>query len=229
MRKKIILNVPHASVEGVFDRSNGWTTDIPVLQQQVKRWTDWFTDFLFSSDNPDIIMKRCELSRFVVDVERLDNDPMEKYGQGIIYTEFEKIRRTLKKERKAELTKFYYTYRSELGELITGEEDVLIDCHSFPSDLNQDIDICLGYNEDWSKPSEKFLKEVQSIFKRHQFKAEFNVPYSNSITPDSPIKYKSFMIEINKHCYMNEKLIELKPDDRLHKAIDELYSYILYN
>lgn len=227
MSKKIILNVPHASVEGVFDRENGWKVGIPFLQQKVKRWTDWFTDFLFSSDNPNIIMKKCPLSRFVVDVERLANDPMEKYGQGIIYTEFEKIPRILTENRKKELLVFYSNYRKELGELITSDKDVLIDCHSFPSDLNSDIDICLGYNEDWSKPSEKFLDDVQSIFKRHSFKAEFNVPYSNSITPYSSHKYQSFMIEVNKHCYMNENLVELNYDSRLRNTINELYSYIL--
>jgi putative restriction endonuclease len=28
---------------------------------------------------------------------------------------------------------------------------LLLDCHSFPSELS-DVDICIGFNEDWSKP-----------------------------------------------------------------------------
>lgn len=209
MSRKIILNVPHASLEGVFDRNNGWKADIPSLQKQVMKWTDWFTDYLFSSDNPDIITQRSPLSRFVVDVERLIDDPMEKCGQGIIYTEFEHIHRSVSDKRKAELMTFYHTYLKELRSLITSEDDILIDCHSFPSLLAPKVDICIGYNEDWSKPSGKFLHQVEDIFRQNGLRVKFNSPYSNSITPESPFKYKSFMIEINKACYMNEKYISL--------------------
>lgn len=228
MNRKIILNIPHSSIEGVFDGRNGWVSDIPLLQKKVNKWTDWFTDYLFSRQNPGIIMQRCPLSRFVVDVERLPDDPMEAKGQGIVFTEFEGIRRSVTEERRSELTAFYHDYRTRLGNLVTGPDDVLVDCHSFPSELAPDVDICIGYNEDWSRPSDKFLEDVQEIFAAKGFIARFNEPYSNSITPESEYEYKSFMIEINKRCYMDETRIEfIHRSLNLMAAIDAVYGYIL--
>lgn len=228
MSRKIILNVPHASLEGVFDRQNGWINNVPSLQKQVIKWTDWFTDYIFSTYNPSVLTQRSSLSRFIVDVERLIDDPMEKQGQGIIYTEFENIPRFISDKRKAELIAYYHTYRKQLGNLITSDNDILIDCHSFPSELAPHVDICIGYNEDWSKPSDEFLHKVQTIFRRNGLRAAFNTPYSNSITPGSPFKYKSFMLEINKACYMNEKYISLHNGcHRLRRSIRNVFRMIM--
>ncbi len=227
MTKRIILNVPHASIEGVWNRENGWQINIPLLQRKVNKWTDWFTDFLFSSADPNVIMKRCPLSRFVVDVERLVDDPLEEKGQGIIYTEFEGIGRAISEKREKELIAYYHLYQKDLGALITDDHDVLIDCHSFPSYMAPHVDICIGFNEDWSKPSAHFLKNVQDILGKYHIKSEFNHPFSNSITPESRYEYSSFMLEINKRCYMDERLMTLNYTNSLQAAIEELYTYIL--
>lgn len=227
MGRKIILNVPHTSIEGIFDRENGWYASIPSLQRDVKRWTDWYTDFLFSCDHPDVIMKKCGLSRFVVDVERLINDPLEKEGRGIIYTDPEYGRRKLSETRKRELMCFYHNYRIKLGEMITSDEDVLIDCHSFPSNLAPDVSVCIGYNDDWSRPSQGFLGNVSRIFERHSLTVSFNNPFSNSITPETPYRYKSFMLEVNKSSYMDENTLDMYYYNRVNAAILDVYSYII--
>lgn len=227
MSKHIILNVPHASVEGVFDKANGWKVSMPYLLQQVNRWTDWFTDYLFASDNPNVWMKRATLSRFVVDVERLVKDPMEKCGQGILYTAFEHIPRDLTNMRSKSLFHYYMDYITGLGDMITCDDDVLIDCHSFPSDIAPDVDICISFNNDWSKPDENLLDGIKRVFEKDGFNVSFNNPYSNSITPPSLYRYKSFMIEINKRCYMDEKTLLLKDDAPVIETIRCLYEWIL--
>lgn len=95
----------------------------------------------------------------------------------------------------------YHGFISRLSsELAPGS--LIIDCHSFPSDL-ADIDICIGYNDDASKPEQEMIDKATHLFDRAGFKVGLNNPYSNSITPKKPVDYKSLMIEVNKRCYMN--------------------------
>ena len=70
-------------------------------------------------------------------------------------------------------------------------------CHSFPSHLS-DVDICIGYNEDRSKPCKETIETAVNIFEDAGYKVGINHPYSNSETPDCPFHYKSMMIEVNK-------------------------------
>lgn len=93
----------------------------------------------------------------------------------------------------------YWKHINRLKELLTSES-LLIDCHSFPEDLAPDVDICIGFNEDWSKPDDEMLELVVSHFSSH-YNVEINNPYSNSLTPDCGFHYKSLMIELNKKIY----------------------------
>lgn len=57
----------------------------------------------------------------------------------------------------------------------------LIDCHSFPDDLSE-VDVCIGINDDWSKPDADILDEVVQVFTKYQYITRINEPYSNSIS-----------------------------------------------
>lgn len=57
--KSIVLNVPHASIEGLSD--SNWVLGSEFFSH-VKKWTDWYTDYLFSSNRPCIKMARASLS-----------------------------------------------------------------------------------------------------------------------------------------------------------------------
>ena len=99
----------------------------------------------------------------------------------------------------------------------------------FHSDLS-DIDICIGYNDDWSKPSDEVLDFVVSTFKDNGYKVGLNVPYSNSLSPKIDGKtYSSFMIEVNKRCYMYEDNLELKTFSftKLQRLINKIYLSLL--
>ena len=78
---------------------------------------------------------------------------------------------------------------------------MLLDCHSFPSEMS-DVDICVGYNEDWSKPHKETIELAVSLFEDTGYKVGINEPYSNSETPEYPFAYQSMMLEVNKKAYM---------------------------
>ena len=61
-----------------------------------------------------------------------------------------------------------------------------------------DVDICIGFNEDWSKPPISLLNFIQNYFKENGLSIGINYPFSNSISPETYCPYHSFMIELNK-------------------------------
>ena len=72
-----------------------------------------------------------------------------------------------------------------------------------------DVDICVGYNEDWSKPNKQTIELAVSLFENSGYKVGINEPYSNSETPDCPFVYQSMMLEVNKRAYMEEDSLRL--------------------
>ena len=85
---------------------------------------------------------------------------------------------------------------------------MLIDCHSFSSDLGN-TDICIGFNDDWSF-DKRLVDDVAAIFKSFGYSVAFNAPYSNSMAPKTDFEYSSFLIGVNKRIYMNENLLILE-------------------
>ena len=149
--RRIVLNEPHASVEGLYDdRLSGWDIDNRFINEVVNHLTDWHTDYLFHGfRHEDIKAVRFPYSRFIVDAERLWDDPLEAEGQGIIYRHFDCYMRNLPKQHEARLLKLWKGHQQKLRNNLC-QDALLIDCHSFPEDKG-DVDICIGYNEDWSK------------------------------------------------------------------------------
>jgi N-formylglutamate amidohydrolase len=233
--KKIVLNIPHSAVlNGVFDKElGGWGYNYHFINESLLEHCDLFTDFLFSYDNPKVVNKIANLSRFVVDMERLENDPLEKVGQGIVYTEYDSFkRRDLSVEEREELMSLWRVYNTELLKEVF-PNNLLIDCHSFSSRIASGIDVCIGLNNDFSRPSDETIKHIVSLFEKSGYKVEINNPFSNSITPFNGIKggYKSFMVEVNKKTYMDEETHTIKGDTshapRMRKTLLELYDSLL--
>lgn len=212
MKRNIVLNIPHASINGVFDpKYGGWPCNQYFVNNCLNKWTDWYTDFLFStlSEQKDVSTVVFPYSRFVCDAERLENDPLEKIGQGIIYKEYGYHKRNDMNEKQIKETmRLWEQHQKSLKKHIKSQNTVLIDCHSFPSDLS-DCDICIGHNDDWSYNG-KIINGIVKIFKGMGYTVEINKPFSNSITPQMPFPYTSLMIEVNKHVYMNERTLRLE-------------------
>ncbi len=195
----IVLNIPHSRAAGL--KESGCRDDVLPY---VMEWTDWQTDSLFVSLDERIKPIIFGLSRFVVDVERLVDDPMEELGQGIIYRRFgDAVRGDVDAET---LMAMYYKHHNALKSELT-ETSLLIDCHSYPTKVCKDIDVCIGYNEDGSKPSEELIELISNHFKGYGYRIGINKPYSNSISPEMSFTYPSVMIELNKAIYADaEKL-----------------------
>ena len=198
--KGIVLNIPHASTAFPSGKS-GWDDGI---DSEILRWTDWYTDWLFASASRldrRIVPVQFPFSRFFCDAERLVDDPLMTVGQGLVYERFNGLNRGISTADRIFAERCHSEHRERLRRAITGENTLLIDCHSFPLDLS-DVDVCIGVNDDWSRPGDAILERILLYFKKSGFKAKVNDPYSNSIIPDCGFPYTSMMLEVNKKTYL---------------------------
>ena len=220
----LVLNIPHASVAGLGYAK--WDDEVGLIRE-VRKWTDWYTDLIFVPDNkPGVKSITADYSRFVVDVERLEDDPLDSTGQGIVYTQFNGIKRTIDEEERLGMMAYYYAYIKQLKGMLN-EHSLLVDCHSFPSELS-DVDICIGVNNDWSRPTEFVIELVAEAFKQAGYSVMVNQPYSNSIAPQMEFSYDSIMIELNKRIYLNEQTLELLDSaNKVRAALNTLYELLL--
>lgn len=226
MYDKLVLNEPHASLEGLYDADKSyWDVDADFLNDVVIKWTDWHTDYLFHGLRDDRIKTvRFPYSRFIVDAERLWQDPLESIGQGIVYKNFDGHRRTVPKQSEQNLLGLWKWHQRRLSSQLS-EGALLLDCHSFPEELS-DVDICIGFNEDWSKPDKATIEMAVNHFMDHGYKVGVNTPYSNSETPDCPFHYHSLMLEINKRAYLRPNSIQLRGNN-LRGAISSMMKMLL--
>ena len=231
MKKKfdnIVLNIPHSSIQGLFSKVSGWAYNANLLNKAIKD-TDWHTDFIFHSNIEKVHPVIFEWSRYVVDVERLENDPLEKEGYGMIYDLNNGFKRNLTEKDKEMLFEMRNKHLQNVSDLIT-EKTILIDCHSFNNEIAPDVDICIGFNEDASKPDKEIIDGICNIFKENGYNVDINNPYGNPLTPKAKYEYKSIMIEINKKLYLRNG-VELNVDTiyapKLQNTIKKVYDFLL--
>lgn len=221
--EKIVLAVPHATRN--FDL-NQWD-NADLVAKDADYWTDWFTDELFDWKHPCVASVMGCVSRFDCDLERLEDDPLEAVGRGRFYTQSHSgARRDLSFVCIESGLEQWRGYRRRLvDELRPGA--LLIDCHSFPSDVHS-VDICIGFNSDWSTPAKSTLDMVIEHFEFHGFRVGINLPFSNSITPEAGFAYKSMMIELNKRIYMDEKTLRLSAGAlKVRLCLQSMYKKLL--
>lgn len=224
---RIVLNEPHASIEGLYDdKLSGWNVDERFINDVVFRLTDWHTDFLFHGfRHAKIRTVRFPFSRFIVDAERLWDDPMENIGQGIIYRHFDGYRRQVSELHETQLLQLWDRHQRKLkGNLCEGA--LLLDCHSFPEDMG-DVDICIGFNEDWSRPSKELLEYAVNLFEDNGYSVGINYPYSNSEAPACSFTYQSMMLEVNKRVYLEQRSAYLKTHCDKKRSVREMVNRLL--
>lgn len=131
-------------------------------------------------------------------------------GQGILYRQFGRFCRTIPAETEKTLHGLWHSHQRCLrSALASGSSPLLLDCHSFPARMS-DVDICIGFNEDWSKPDTRTIEYAVNWFEDNGFKVGINTPYSNSIAPECSFRYHSMMLEINKKAYLKGNSILLR-------------------
>ena len=221
---KIVAAIPHSVSKARYFNLN----DNIALTAQIKEWTDWFTDELFVTDTPGVTAIIGNISRFECDLERLEGEH-DRIGKFLLAGSDNRLKEEASKKsawRNLCLAE-WYRYRAEILSAASEENTLIIDCHSFPCDYSPDVDICIGFNEDGSKPSENTIRIVSDIFKEAGYSVALNHPYSNAI---APIEYvgDSLMIEITKRTYMNEKTLQKNNNfNRLKDRIASVYSALL--
>ena len=224
--KKIVLHIPHASDQ--LPKGCIWSGNI---RKALNRWTDWHTDTLFSSSRNGVECFIYQWSRFYCDIERLINDPMEKIGQGIAYRTIDECSRNLSDLEIHEIYQSYDIAKQTFYDLTTETDCLIIDCHSFPSDIAPDIDICLGVNEDETKPSNEIIDLITKHFRTAGYTVAINTPYSNSICSSTATQKnptKTIMIEVNKSVYlMPDGITPGENFDIINQHMDNLYSKLL--
>lgn len=222
----ITLNIPHSSINGFSD---GWSS-YSTLFKDVKRLTDWHTDVLFKPESCiGAIPIVFPYSRFKVDVERLVNDPLESSGQGILYTSSPSgCERTLTDAQRKQLMELYDLHHDLISRSVE-DGSMLIDCHSFSNSTCDTIDVCIGYNEDETKPTQEIIDMVIDEFSRYvnRSRIAINKPFSNSIVAHNGKKHMSMMIELNKSLYMDENTLELNQSwYKYNSVLNSIYKKI---
>lgn len=214
----LLLHIPHSSKS--FPK--GCQYSYQDLNKDEKRLLDYYTDDLFvpiqeSENITSVVFPYC---RLYCDVERLINDPLEKEGLGISYHRSPSGPSAPYDQRQFssinDAFPLYADHHALMSKNIVrlGGQLLLIDCHSFsafPCLLNpnpQDIDICIGYNDDETCPENEVIDFIVKYFQSLGYKVGINTPFSNSKTFSVPINYHSVMIEVNKRLYMNEQTFE---------------------
>ena len=236
----LFLHIPHSSTR--FPEKTGNTFNYEDLNEEERLLIDYFTDELFLPDKEEeriynIVFPFC---RLYCDVERMLNDPIEKIGLGISYW---------KSVSTGEIGHYrdyffseddymgaYLDFHAESAKKFIGKygSRLLIDCHSFsakPTLLNpspSDIDICIGFNEDETKPNKVVIGNIEQYFESLGYKVGINTPFSNSKTLPVRGEYHTVMIEVNKRLYMNESTLEKTEGfTKLHNEIQDLYKKLL--
>jgi hypothetical protein len=90
-----------------------------------------------------------------------------------------------------------------------------------------DVDICIGFNEDWSKPHKDTLELAVNLFEDNGYKVGINEPYSNSETPDCPFSYQSMMLEVNKRAYMEDSSLHLRQNTKFKCHVRAVFQTLL--
>lgn len=231
----IVLAIPHAT--GSFDTTL-WS-DPEAVERDARLWTDWYTDALYTKaahDNPQVRSVVGRISRFDCDLERLEHDPMESVGQGRLYTRsMSGATRHVSQDRATRWVRAWEDYRAAIRfAAFDCPRPLLLDCHSFPSMLAPEVDVCLGFNDDASRPGEWLLERTAAVFSRAGLRVSFNTPYSNALRPDG-YDGVSLCIELRKGLYMEEDT--LRPTRKnsssqtswedIHGLLHTLYSELL--
>jgi len=221
MKKSLILHIPHSST--YIPISDGYVVDVDVLNAEMQKLTDWYTDDLFHSQSDTMIVSH--FSRIFCDVERFADDahePMAQYGMGALYQKTctgEPLRDITPAWQKQIMQQFYYPHHQHLTlavdkQLANFGKALVVDCHSFPEtpflpllyQKGKQPDFCIG--TDTFHTPQKLVNQTLAFFQQAGYTVAINEPYSGTLVPMSYYQtnpeVQSIMIEINRKLYLKE-------------------------
>jgi N-formylglutamate deformylase len=219
--KKLILHIPHSST--ILPFKEGYCVSDEILNQEILKLTDWYTDDLFENDTN--ISIKAAFSRIFCDTERFSDDSQEvmaQFGMGVLYekTDDGKLLRKISPElRTRMLNDFYWTHHNQLTEAVRSQLKLydtatIVDCHSFPQiPINRALDKSnfrpdFNIGTDAYHTPQKLIDASVKYFESKAFSLGVDQPYSGSIVPmeyyQKNNKVQSIMLEINRKLYLNE-------------------------
>lgn len=221
MKNKIILHIPHSSINIPF--KEGYVVDSFSLKKEILKLTDWYTDDLFYSKEDEMI--KADFSRIFCDPERFTDDSQEimaQYGMGVLYEkndEGETIRIVTPELKQKVLTEYYWKHHEKLSKAVNNQlnlfgKALIIDCHSYPSiALKRDLDknpVRPDFNigTDSFHTPKKLVELSVSFFENAGYTLGIDWPYKGSIVPlehyNKNRNVQTVMLEINRALYLNE-------------------------
>ena len=223
---KIVAAIPHS-----ISKVSYWQwQDDESSKKALNRWTDWFTAELFGGEMDGVTVVKANISRFECDVERLEGES-DRLCRFIRESDKPDESRKWVLRSAQYRNRFlaeWYRYRAEILAAASDEVTLIVDCHSFPSDLEPECDICIGFNSDLSKPSWPIIDLVATTFRNAGYSVAFNRPYSNALAPVGYIGH-SLMIEVSKRTYMDEVTLQKGGGfEHLKNTIESVYRELLW-
>jgi N-formylglutamate deformylase len=219
--KNLILHIPHSST--IIPFKEGYCITDEILNQEILKLTDWYTDDLFENEI-DISIK-APFSRIFCDTERFSDDSQEimsKFGMGVLYekTDSGEPLRTITSElRKHILENYYWKHHKRLTENVKLQLQeygtaTIVDCHSFPhkplkrvldqSSFRPDFNI----GTDAYHTPQKWIDASIAFFEEKGYSLGVDKPYEGTIVPMDYYKknknVQSIMLEVNRRLYLNE-------------------------
>lgn len=212
---------------------DGFVVSREVLNEELLKLTDWYTDEIFNYGSG--ISIKADFSRIFCDVERFVDDSKEvmaKSGMGVLYEKLDsglEMRKVTFGLRKRILDNFYYIHHRRFEKavndiLLKEGKCLIVDCHSFPDmPLKRDLskktprpDFNIG-TDPYHTP-EQLTRKTVSYFEKRKYSVGIDWPFEGTIVPmtyysRNPL-VRSIMIEINRKLYLEDQNIKNETDFR---------------
>lgn len=104
---------------------------------------------------------------------------------------------------------------------ILNEHSLLIDCYSFSSHLSR-ADVCIGFNKDWSQPTDFVIELVSRFMEEHNYITCIKPP-SLTARPKASLKKDAITVGVSKRIISDNKV----GISKLHKDLVSLYSILV--
>jgi N-formylglutamate amidohydrolase len=241
---KIILHIPHSST--IIPFKDGYCVSDKILNQEIVKLTDWYTDDLFENDAE--ISIKATFSRIFCDTERFSDDSQEimaQFGRGALYEKMdtgEPLRQISSDLRNRILNQYYWNHHNWLTKTVKIQLEqfgkaTIVDCHSFPSKpLTSALDQSsfrpdFNIGTDVFHTPQKLIDTSIQFFNEKGFSLGVDAPYSGSIVPLEYYKKNknvaSIMLEINRKLYLKEPTnVKSERYQEIKKTVQEYLNLI---
>ncbi len=225
--------MPHAGAWIPPEVRAGILLDDADLAHELLVMTDHHTDALFAwTVRRGATALVNQWSRLVLDPERFEDpelEPMERVGQGVVYTrtsDGRPLRRPEAVERAALIERLYRPWHGTLATLVrealgAAGTCLVIDCHSFgtvplPSEADQAPDrpdVCVG-TDGYHTPPE-LADVLEDALRAQGFRVRRDSPFRGAMVPADryrqDMRVCSVMLEVRRGLYCDEATGSLLP------------------